>query len=307
MNFSNLKEWETPRGKVKELAINGKIAWKYHTHSYTAKVTAPTCTAQGYTTYTCSCGDSYVSDYKAAAGHKYGTAYLSSEFSTGYGQKCSVCGALKALSNPYMSALAVGSSVFMNVNGAKTEFIVVHQGLPSSVYDSSCNGTWLLAKKVYESRAYDSKNNDYENSDIHSHLNSTFVNLFDSDIKNVIKQVKIPYRKGSGSSTTVTSGSSGLSVKVFLLSYTEVGFSGSSYAPVEGAALSYFNGAADSKRATNNQWWLRSPSTSSSYNAWAVDPDGSDYYGSVQYTRCIRPAFILPSSTVIDGTLISKT
>ena len=42
-----------------------------HTHSYTAAVTAPTCTEQGYTTYTCSCGDSYKSDYKDALGHDY--------------------------------------------------------------------------------------------------------------------------------------------------------------------------------------------------------------------------------------------
>ena len=35
-----------------------------HTHSYTAVVTPPTSTKQGYTTYTCACGNSYVSDYK---------------------------------------------------------------------------------------------------------------------------------------------------------------------------------------------------------------------------------------------------
>ena len=42
-----------------------------HTHQYTAVVTAPTCTADGYTTYTCSCGDSYVSDRVAATGHNF--------------------------------------------------------------------------------------------------------------------------------------------------------------------------------------------------------------------------------------------
>lgn len=30
-----------------------------HTHVYTSKVTAPTCTEDGYTTYTCECGESY--------------------------------------------------------------------------------------------------------------------------------------------------------------------------------------------------------------------------------------------------------
>ena len=52
-----------------------------HQHSYTATVTDPTCTEGGYTTYTCSCGYSYVADKVAALGHNYvdGT--------------CSVCGA----------------------------------------------------------------------------------------------------------------------------------------------------------------------------------------------------------------------
>ncbi|MGN1017562.1 MAG: leucine-rich repeat protein, partial [Oscillospiraceae bacterium] len=42
-----------------------------HTHSYTAVVTAPTCTEGGYTTYTCACGDSYVNDHIDALGHNY--------------------------------------------------------------------------------------------------------------------------------------------------------------------------------------------------------------------------------------------
>ena len=40
-----------------------------HTHSYEEIVTAPTCTEGGYTTYTCSCGDSYVGAYTSALGH----------------------------------------------------------------------------------------------------------------------------------------------------------------------------------------------------------------------------------------------
>ena len=41
-------------------------------HDYDAVVTAPTCTAAGYTTYTCSvCDDTYVADETAALGHNY--------------------------------------------------------------------------------------------------------------------------------------------------------------------------------------------------------------------------------------------
>ena len=42
-----------------------------HEHSYTAAVTAPTCTEKGYTTHTCSCGDSYVDTYVDALGHAW--------------------------------------------------------------------------------------------------------------------------------------------------------------------------------------------------------------------------------------------
>ena len=40
-----------------------------HEHSYKDVVTAPTCTAKGYTTHTCSCGHSYVDTYTDALGH----------------------------------------------------------------------------------------------------------------------------------------------------------------------------------------------------------------------------------------------
>ena len=42
-----------------------------HEHSYTAVVTAPTCTSKGYTTHTCACGDSYVDTYVDALGHAW--------------------------------------------------------------------------------------------------------------------------------------------------------------------------------------------------------------------------------------------
>ncbi|MBQ2827881.1 MAG: hypothetical protein IJF20_01430, partial [Clostridia bacterium] len=44
-------------------------------HNYQSAVTAPTCTAQGYTTHTCAnCGDSYKDTYVESAGHSYTSA-----------------------------------------------------------------------------------------------------------------------------------------------------------------------------------------------------------------------------------------
>ena len=44
---------------------------KKHEHVYSADITEYTCTEQGYTTYTCECGDSYISDYTEPA-HRWG-------------------------------------------------------------------------------------------------------------------------------------------------------------------------------------------------------------------------------------------
>ena len=218
-----------------------------------------------------------------------------------------------------LSSKAIGSTIKLKVNGSAKDFIVVHQGKPSSVYDDSCNGTWLLMKDIYENRQWHSSNtNDYANSTIHSYLNSTFLNLFESNIKNAIKQVKLPYRKGSGTSTTVTSGSNGLSAKIFLLSATETSFSFSSMPSGEGAELAYFKGCADnssdSKRVAylNGSaavWWLRSPHCYNFLDALFVYSDG-DWSGGYCSGSCgIRPALILPSTLLVsdDGTVSTNT
>ncbi|MSC61919.1 hypothetical protein GKD95_00855 [Faecalibacterium prausnitzii] len=218
-----------------------------------------------------------------------------------------------------LSSKAIGSTIKLKVNGSARNFIVVHQGKPSSVYDDSCNGTWLLMQDIYENRAWHSSNtSDYANSTIHSYLNSTFLNLFESNIKNAIKQVKLPYRKGSGTSTTVTSGSNGLSAKIFLLSATETSFDFSYMPSGEGAELAYFKGCADNSSDSKRvaylngsaiDWWLRSPGCSYFGSALCVASNG-DWSGyNCSFSCGIRPALILPSTLLVsdDGTVSTNT
>lgn len=215
---------------------------------------------------------------------------------------------------------AIGSIVKIKVNGEYKEFIVVHQGNPDpGVYDSSCDGTWLLMKDIYEIRQWHSSNvNDYAGSTIHSYLNSTFLNLFDADIKAQIKQVKIPYRAGSGTSKTVTSGANGLSAKIFLLSSTETSFNHSYMPTNEGAELSYFSGCtddgADSKRiaylnGTATRWWLRSPYTVDSGYALFVSSSGGWNGSNCSNSYGVRPALVLPSTLLVsdDGSVQTNT
>lgn len=214
------------------------------------------------------------------------------------------------MANVKLSTKAVGSIVKIKVNGAAKDFIIVHQGLPSSAYDASCNGVWVVMKDIYTTMKWDGSNNDYLNSDMTAYLNGAFISLIDADIRNAIKQVKIPYTNYSNNN--VMSGSNGLSCKVFLLSGTEVGFSGVSYMNTEGAKLSYFDSA--SKRVAYNGssaafWWLRSPYTSYGSYVWGVDTDGSSYSNWYDGSYGVRPAFILPSTLVVsdDGTVSVNT
>lgn len=201
----------------------------------------------------------------------------------------------------------VDDIVQLRENLVPVDYIVVHQGLPGSMYDASCDGTWLLRQDIAENRVWDAGNsNVLESSDIHSYLNNTWINRYDTDIRNAIKQVKIPYRQNGGSGGTDRNGANGLSCKIFLLSGKEVGWDSSDdqYFPNDGAKLSYFldgtSSSASQKRvATLNGsaagWWLRSPGTNNTNGVWGVNSRGKYGSWSANVSVGVRPALVLPS------------
>ena len=210
------------------------------------------------------------------------------------------------------SDLAVGSTVKLMENGTAVEYLVVNQGIPSnsSLYDSSCNGTWLLRKDCHSNRVWNSSDaNTYATSDINTWLNGDFFNSLGTAEQSAVKQVKIPYCVGNGVST-VNGGANGLSAKVFLLSGYEVGFSTSLSAfPADGVKLDYFevesSSSADNKRIAYYNgsaiiWWLRSPATDYGRTAWYIRLDGSAQGSGVGYSYGIRPAMILPGTAIFD-------
>lgn len=214
------------------------------------------------------------------------------------------------------SDIAVGSSVYLMENGVATEYLVVNQGVPSgsSLYDASCDGTWLLRKDIIENRVWASRNvNKLENSDIQSWLNSTMLAKYEANIQNAIKQVKIPYRKNGGSGGSNQSGANGLSCKVFLLSGREVGFTTSDNInfPNDGAKLDYFE-SGDTRDGTNRKkriaylngtatdWWLRSPRIDVTNYTWFVNTNGARSSVGCSSSCGVRPALVIPSTALLD-------
>ena len=213
------------------------------------------------------------------------------------------------MANVKLGTKAVGSIVKIKVNGASKDFIVVQQGNPNTgTYDASCDGTWLLMKDIYTTSTF-GNNNSYKDSSIHTYLNGTFYNLIDSNIRAAIKQVKIPYQNGTGSSGSLATGSNGLSTKVFLLSGYEVGWttSDNDYFPKDGVRLAYFGNSSggNSKRVAYNGssaaiWWLRSPNTYGSGNVWYVLTGGSHGNFWYSYSCGVRPVLCFSSALLVS-------
>ena len=218
------------------------------------------------------------------------------------------------------SDLAVGSTVKLMENGVATEYLVINHGKPSgsSLYDDSCDGLWLLRKDIKENRQWHSSNvNDYQNSTIHAWLNGEFYNQLGDIEKNSIKQVKIPYRAGSGNDRTVTSGENGLSSKIFLLSPREVGIRSidQNSSINDGAKLDYFEYGLESSALKKRKalfdgeatdWWTRSPYiVSKGTYALAIAYTGNTA-GTVSPTSSmgIRPALVLQSNALFDKTTL---
>lgn len=180
------------------------------------------------------------------------------------------------------------------------------------MYDSSCDGTWLLRKDVYGEQVWkaDKPYNSYELSDINTWLQNSFSKIVNVD--SIVKTVKIPYQEGYGDpkvSTTSSSkyGADGLSCKYFLLAVIEVGFTTANPFP-NGAKLDYFeqtNGASTRRIAYYNGsahgWYLRSVAGGSNNVCNNVYTDGSGTGFTVYNSGGVRPAFIIPSDTLIDS------
>lgn len=230
------------------------------------------------------------------------------------------CRAKAPLTGILASTLPVGSTVKLMENGAAVEYLVVNQGIPSnsSLYDASCDGTWLLRKYIHSERQWHTSDvNKYETSAINTWLNGDFFNALGSAEQAAIRKIKIPYCVGNGIST-INGGANGLSTKVFLLGGYEVGAdSDYSYFPVDGAKLSYFESgtgtSANKKRISylNNgsvrSWWLRSPHANATTQACRVTDEGDYATSTTSRSYGIRPALILPKTALFDAsTLILK-
>ena len=124
-----------------------------HEHSYTAVVTAPTCTAKGYTTHNCACGDSYVDTYVDALGHAWDSGKVTKQpTATETGIKTFTCTRCSATKTETIPAGSCPSAGFTDVPG---EGNWAHAGIDYCVASGLMSGVGgnLFAPKMTTTRA----------------------------------------------------------------------------------------------------------------------------------------------------------
>ena len=209
--------------------------------------------------------------------------------------------------------VSVGEVVKLKENGSPVDYLVVHKGIPNYMYDSSCDGVWLLRKNVITVVPWGSNNNKYETSDLHlDFFNIDLLAMYESKVKDLIKTVKIPYVKGGGTGTVAT-GAYGLETKAFALSVREVGDTDTSkYYPNDGYSLDYFKGSSLSdliscdSNGVARGWWLRSPAMNTyDTSVIYVDERGYTLLRTVNVYVYARPALILPYEAQVYDDLVT--
>lgn len=198
--------------------------------------------------------------------------------------------------------MPVGSEVTLTESGSPELYIVVNQGLPSSGYDSSCDGTWLLRKFIYHQQKPWNTSDlafGYNMSTIDQYLQATFAERFSTyAINNLFMLPQIPVHYFNEPRN--------YEARVFLLSMSELDESGNASIPPEGSALQYFIGSSSSKKiaylnGTATPWWSRSMQQKAYSSAWGINPSG-DMGNVPNNTKSgVRPAIILKKDTIVSG------
>ena len=188
--------------------------------------------------------------------------------------------------------LPTGTIVYMNVDGTRTPYIVVHQGNPdTTVYGASCNGTWVLMRDIYSLTHWQVRQNQYYHSS--DCLVRQLAQSFPSKLDAVIQNNLIP-------------------LKLLNIEYSWEDISGDKVFPLTSNDLSnmdYFSDGAVSKRIAQyngaaTDYWLRDPDSYGAKIKYVTKSgtisefDENSFFGGYQ-GKGFRPMYILNTASLI--------
>ena len=171
---AGVKVLSTASGSVSVPGISAMVLVKgetgsSHTHNYTAKVTAPTCETAGYTTYTCSCGDSYTGNQVPATGHSYVNGTCAN---CGKTESTGGAGPNEGESDPIYTPILKGASfslsfeseILVNFYYTVSDMTEVAEQGMLVFYEDPGTADYASADDVYVGSSYNSASNIYANT-----------------------------------------------------------------------------------------------------------------------------------------------
>ena len=197
-----------------------------------------------------------------------------------------------------LSTKAPGDLVKIRENGALVYVRVLKHGYPING-----NGRTLVIRGNQGPEMVWGSSNSYVTSNVDNWLNNTYLNSIDVNIREQIEPVSIQSCIGNGNKTVTN-----IDRKIFLLSYTELGFSDRpTEIPIEGSPIEYFD--SDGKRSIASGA-LRTPFIRNSGNSSIVYVTNGGYSSSSDFRSeyPVRPAFTLPSDLNVtdDGEVVTN-
>ena len=195
-----------------------------------------------------------------------------------------------------------GKIINLPYKGAMTPHRVVHIGNPDSeLYDSSCNGVWLLREDIVELGDWQvtNVNTGFPNSTIANAMDGYF-NNYDISVQASIKSANIPYCVGGGSLDVTTT-----TKKIFPASIKELGAdSGTDNYPEDGAPLQYFITHPDALVANFNgtptNYWTRTPDDR--FSSWVYHVSSGGGVGGDPAGNALGYRHLLIMDTVFSAT-----
>jgi len=224
--------------------------------------------------------------------------------------------ALPLSANPStLGEQSLGTIVTIEVDGVLTEFIVVQQGSPSSVYSDFEDGTVLLMRGIWDAWLENPRNANYSANTLHLWLNDEFYNMIEPAARNAVRNVGIPTRLNQQ-----------VRAYIFAPSVYELNNNvpiGNAQQPRslepwwDAVAFEYFVGAlghARAAQASNGTYWAywtrttaHNRNTDADVGMYFVDSSGSSVVNTNIWTSySVRPALVFADTVQVgaDGRLL---
>lgn len=191
-----------------------------------------------------------------------------------------------------------GYTVYLKENSEYVPYLVLtadYNGQALLLREELLEETYVINEDNHGYAGY------YKDSSMDRFLNEEFITLLEPEIQEVIgeSEITITAKESLGITGTETES---IVRKIFLLSYTEIGYTDYAVVNKEGEALKYFDNP-DNRIARRNKkagsWWLRSSETWEAYTVCVMGQTGTLGRMSVDKECGVRPAFCLSNTLAI--------